>query len=157
MRFCRFGDNRLGLVEGPNVRDVSAALDVLPAYRHPLPKHDVLVANLDRVAERAKAIAPQSPSLKERCDRAACASCWLRSGKPCRSMDDRCRLKIFVRPCSRSFPREIDDAATAGSSRSGGQNSARPRGSGAGPDREQSRSSRSAPCNSRRRPHLPPS
>ena len=50
MRFCRFGDNRLGLVEGPNVRDVSAALDVLPAYRHPLPTYDVLIANLDRVA-----------------------------------------------------------------------------------------------------------
>jgi 2-keto-4-pentenoate hydratase/2-oxohepta-3-ene-1,7-dioic acid hydratase in catechol pathway len=63
MRFCRFGDGRLGLVEGPNVRDVTTALDVLPAYRHPLPTHDVLIANLDRVAERAMAIAPQSPSL----------------------------------------------------------------------------------------------
>jgi hypothetical protein len=33
MRLCRFGDSRLGLVEGSNVRDVTAALDVLPSYR----------------------------------------------------------------------------------------------------------------------------
>ena len=31
MRFCRFGDERFGLVEGSNVRDVTEALDVLQA------------------------------------------------------------------------------------------------------------------------------
>jgi 2-keto-4-pentenoate hydratase/2-oxohepta-3-ene-1,7-dioic acid hydratase in catechol pathway len=61
MRFCRFGDNRLGLVEGSQVRDVTAALDVLPTFRYPLPRYDVLVANLDAIAERAKAIAANSP------------------------------------------------------------------------------------------------
>jgi 2-keto-4-pentenoate hydratase/2-oxohepta-3-ene-1,7-dioic acid hydratase in catechol pathway len=63
MRFCRFGEGRLGVVEGSGVRDVTAALDVLPSYRHPLPTYDVLIANLDQVAERARALAPQSPSL----------------------------------------------------------------------------------------------
>jgi 2-keto-4-pentenoate hydratase/2-oxohepta-3-ene-1,7-dioic acid hydratase in catechol pathway len=63
MRFCRFGDGRLGLVEGSNVRDVTAALDVLPAYRYPLPPYDLFVANLDRVAERARSIAAASPIL----------------------------------------------------------------------------------------------
>jgi 2-keto-4-pentenoate hydratase/2-oxohepta-3-ene-1,7-dioic acid hydratase in catechol pathway len=63
MRFCRFGDNRFGLVDGSNVRDVTAALDVLPAYRYPLPDHDPLIANLDRVLEKARAIAGASPSL----------------------------------------------------------------------------------------------
>jgi 2-keto-4-pentenoate hydratase/2-oxohepta-3-ene-1,7-dioic acid hydratase in catechol pathway len=63
MRFCRFGDGRLGLVEGTNVRDVTAALEVLPAYRYPLPTYDVLIANLDEVMERARAIAAESPSL----------------------------------------------------------------------------------------------
>ncbi|HUI80621.1 MAG TPA: fumarylacetoacetate hydrolase family protein [Bryobacteraceae bacterium] len=63
MRFCRFGDNRLGLVEGTTVRDVTTALDVLPACRYPLPTHDILVANLEHVAERAREIAPKSPSL----------------------------------------------------------------------------------------------
>ena len=59
MRFCRFGDGRLGVVEGDSVRDVTAALDVLPTYRYPLPKHDVFIANLDAVAARARALAPQ--------------------------------------------------------------------------------------------------
>jgi 2-keto-4-pentenoate hydratase/2-oxohepta-3-ene-1,7-dioic acid hydratase in catechol pathway len=63
MRFCRFGEGRLGIVEGSSVRDVSAALDVLPSYRHPLPTYDVLIANLDQVAERARSLVPQSPSL----------------------------------------------------------------------------------------------
>jgi 2-keto-4-pentenoate hydratase/2-oxohepta-3-ene-1,7-dioic acid hydratase in catechol pathway len=66
MRFCRFGEGRLGLVEGDTVRDVTAALDVLPAYRYPLPGHDVLIANLDKVAARARLLAPQSPSLPVR-------------------------------------------------------------------------------------------
>src|SRR5207247_6873747 len=57
MRFCRFGDGRVGLLEDSNVRDVTPALDVLPVYRYPLPPHDVFIANLDRVAERARAIA----------------------------------------------------------------------------------------------------
>jgi 2-keto-4-pentenoate hydratase/2-oxohepta-3-ene-1,7-dioic acid hydratase in catechol pathway len=64
MRFCRFGDARLGLVEGDTVRDVTAALEILPCcYSYPLPTHDVLIANLDQVAERAQAIAPKAPSL----------------------------------------------------------------------------------------------
>ena len=60
MRFCRFGDGRLGLVEGSNVLDVTAALDVLPSYKYPLPVFDVFIANLDRVAERARALAPKA-------------------------------------------------------------------------------------------------
>ena len=63
MRFCRFGDGRLGLVDGAIVRDVTAALDVLPNYRYPLPTHDVLIANLDKVLERAGTIATSSPSM----------------------------------------------------------------------------------------------
>jgi 2-keto-4-pentenoate hydratase/2-oxohepta-3-ene-1,7-dioic acid hydratase in catechol pathway len=63
MRLCRFGDARLGMAEGSRVRDVTAALDVLPNYRYPLPSHDVLIANLDKVTARARTIAGQSPSL----------------------------------------------------------------------------------------------
>jgi 2-keto-4-pentenoate hydratase/2-oxohepta-3-ene-1,7-dioic acid hydratase in catechol pathway len=70
MRFCRFGEGRLGLVDlstpsnteslwaGVVVKDVTAALEVLPSYRYPLPCHDVFVANLDAIAARARAIAP---------------------------------------------------------------------------------------------------
>ena len=62
MRLCRFGDNRLGLVETDGVRDVTAALDVMPAHRYPFPPGDLLIANLPeltaRVRELAKTAAP---------------------------------------------------------------------------------------------------
>jgi 2-keto-4-pentenoate hydratase/2-oxohepta-3-ene-1,7-dioic acid hydratase in catechol pathway len=63
MRLCRFNEGRLGVVEEGNVRDVTAALDILPSYRYPLPSFDVLVANLDQVTARAKAIVHNSPSI----------------------------------------------------------------------------------------------
>jgi 2-keto-4-pentenoate hydratase/2-oxohepta-3-ene-1,7-dioic acid hydratase in catechol pathway len=69
MRLCRFAENRLGLVEHDGdgeasrvvVRDVTAALDVLPAFRYPLPRHDLLVANLADVTTRVRAIADGAP------------------------------------------------------------------------------------------------
>ena len=63
MKFCRFGDERLGLVEGDSVRDVTAALDVLPRCTYPLPQHDVFIANLEAVATRARALAQDAPAL----------------------------------------------------------------------------------------------
>ena len=63
MRLCRFGDGRLGLVEGESVRDVTAALEVLPRYSYPLPEHDVFIANLDAVAARARTLAKAAPVL----------------------------------------------------------------------------------------------
>jgi 2-keto-4-pentenoate hydratase/2-oxohepta-3-ene-1,7-dioic acid hydratase in catechol pathway len=63
MRFCRFGDGRLGLVEGRIVRDVTSALDVLPQCAYPLPQHDIFIANLEAVATRARAVAKDAPAL----------------------------------------------------------------------------------------------
>jgi 2-keto-4-pentenoate hydratase/2-oxohepta-3-ene-1,7-dioic acid hydratase in catechol pathway len=63
MRLCRFDDNRLGIVDGESVRDVTSALDVLPHVQYPLPKHDPLIANLPQVLARARAIAPSAPAL----------------------------------------------------------------------------------------------
>lgn len=63
MKLCRFNDNRLGLVEGTSVRDVTAALDVLPPARYPFPTHDVFIAHLDEVAARAKVLASAAPPL----------------------------------------------------------------------------------------------
>ena len=63
MRLCRFGDGRLGVVEGASVRDVTAALEVLPSYRYPFPSRDVFIANLDQVVARVQAIAASSPSV----------------------------------------------------------------------------------------------
>ena len=63
MKFCRFGNERLGLVEGDIVRDVTAALDVLPRYTYPFPQHDIFIANLEAVSTRARAIAKDAPSV----------------------------------------------------------------------------------------------
>jgi 2-keto-4-pentenoate hydratase/2-oxohepta-3-ene-1,7-dioic acid hydratase in catechol pathway len=50
------------VVEGQTIRDVTAALDVLPAQRYPFPRHDLLVEHLDLVVERARSLAPGAPS-----------------------------------------------------------------------------------------------
>ncbi|ANB74997.1 2-hydroxyhepta-2,4-diene-1,7-dioate isomerase [Paraburkholderia phytofirmans OLGA172] len=61
MKICRFDDDRLGVVEGDSVRDVTAALDVLPLHRYPLPTVDPLIANLAQVADEIRRIAPSAP------------------------------------------------------------------------------------------------
>jgi 2-keto-4-pentenoate hydratase/2-oxohepta-3-ene-1,7-dioic acid hydratase in catechol pathway len=63
MKLCRFDDGRLGLVEPGQVRDVTAALDVLPAYRYPLPPFDPLIANLGAVIARVRTIASHAPAV----------------------------------------------------------------------------------------------
>jgi 2,4-didehydro-3-deoxy-L-rhamnonate hydrolase len=60
MRLCRYDDNRLGLVEGNEVKDVTEALKVLPVARWPLPQGDLLIANLDKVMAEVKKLAPNA-------------------------------------------------------------------------------------------------
>ena len=70
MRLCRFEENRLGLVDpsttlgasGEQIRDVTGALDELPPCRYPFPPGDLLVANLEKVAARARALAASAPA-----------------------------------------------------------------------------------------------
>ena len=62
MKLCRFGANRLGVVEGSCVRDVTAAIEALPCcYRYPLPPHDIFIANLQQVTAHIREIAPSAP------------------------------------------------------------------------------------------------
>ena len=61
MKICRFDNNRLGLVEGDQLRDVTAALDCLPAYSYPLPAFDPMVANLAALMARIKELTPGAP------------------------------------------------------------------------------------------------
>jgi len=63
MRLCRFGGDRLGVVERETVRDVTAALDALPACRYPFPAYDVLMANLGQVVARVKEVLPEAPAI----------------------------------------------------------------------------------------------
>jgi 2-keto-4-pentenoate hydratase/2-oxohepta-3-ene-1,7-dioic acid hydratase in catechol pathway len=65
MRLCRFGEGRLGVVDGGRVRDVTAALDTLPGYRYPLPSFDVLIANLADLRPHLETLARQSPALDD--------------------------------------------------------------------------------------------
>ena len=63
MKICWFDDNRFGLVEGNTLRDVSAALAALPAARYPAPRGDTLVANLGRLRDEIRKVAPNAPLL----------------------------------------------------------------------------------------------
>ena len=60
MKLCRYDDNRLGIVEGDQVLDVSGALDAIPAQKWPYRHGDALIAHLPAVLERAKALAPKA-------------------------------------------------------------------------------------------------
>ena len=63
MRLCRFDNDRLGVVDRDVVRDVTAALDVVPAFRYPLPEYDLLIANLAKVVGRAKELLSKVPAV----------------------------------------------------------------------------------------------
>jgi len=73
MRICRFvegspapagGDDRLGLVEGDEVLDVSPALEAIPLQRWPIAPGDPLIRHLGAVLERARSLAPGAPRRK---------------------------------------------------------------------------------------------
>jgi 2-keto-4-pentenoate hydratase/2-oxohepta-3-ene-1,7-dioic acid hydratase in catechol pathway len=47
MRIARFDNNRVGIVMDDGIHDMTGALEQLPAHRHPFPRHDALIANLE--------------------------------------------------------------------------------------------------------------
>jgi 2-keto-4-pentenoate hydratase/2-oxohepta-3-ene-1,7-dioic acid hydratase in catechol pathway len=63
MRLCRFDEGRLGVVTGDAVRDVTAALANLPAVTYPFPRHDALIAYLDRLRPEIERLAAQAKPL----------------------------------------------------------------------------------------------
>ncbi|MFM0287948.1 fumarylacetoacetate hydrolase family protein [Paraburkholderia megapolitana] len=63
MKICRFNENRLGLVEGNVLRDVSDALKVLRSAEYPFPQHDVLIAHLDLVRGAVEELAPHARAI----------------------------------------------------------------------------------------------
>jgi 2-keto-4-pentenoate hydratase/2-oxohepta-3-ene-1,7-dioic acid hydratase in catechol pathway len=64
MRICRFDSNRLGLVEGDEVLDVTGSLEVIPPQRYPLPTHDLMIEHLAAVTARARELAPAARRLE---------------------------------------------------------------------------------------------
>jgi 2-keto-4-pentenoate hydratase/2-oxohepta-3-ene-1,7-dioic acid hydratase in catechol pathway len=61
MKLCRFDNDRLGVVQGNDVLDVSQALSEIPQQRWPLAPGDALIANLDRVVAAAKKLLASAP------------------------------------------------------------------------------------------------
>ncbi len=62
MHICRFNRDRLGVVEGDTVFDVSAALDVLPKPAWPYPKGDPLLVHFDALRDAIERAKPSAPS-----------------------------------------------------------------------------------------------
>jgi len=60
MKLCRFDKDRLGVVQGDQVLDVTAALSVIPEQRWPLAQGDPLIMNLRRVLAAAKKLMPKA-------------------------------------------------------------------------------------------------
>jgi 2-keto-4-pentenoate hydratase/2-oxohepta-3-ene-1,7-dioic acid hydratase in catechol pathway len=63
MKLCRYNDNFVGLVIEGCIHDVTPALDALPVWRHPLPRHDPLIANLARLRAALEEEAGRSPPI----------------------------------------------------------------------------------------------
>ncbi|MEH6774955.1 MAG: fumarylacetoacetate hydrolase family protein [Cereibacter changlensis] len=62
MRLCRYDDNRLGVVRGDAVHDVTEVLEALPSFRYPLPDHDPLIAALPVLRSRIEELADSVPA-----------------------------------------------------------------------------------------------
>jgi 2-keto-4-pentenoate hydratase/2-oxohepta-3-ene-1,7-dioic acid hydratase in catechol pathway len=63
MRFCRFDDDRLGVVKGSMVHDVTAVLDALPALRWPVPRGDHFFNHFDALRPKMEALAETVPGV----------------------------------------------------------------------------------------------
>ena len=64
MKLCRFDDNRVGVVLDDGVHDVTSVLSRLPQMRYPLPRHDLLIADLEVLRPFLEQAARQSKALK---------------------------------------------------------------------------------------------
>jgi 2,4-didehydro-3-deoxy-L-rhamnonate hydrolase len=62
MRFCRFDDNRLGVVTGDEIRDVTAVLDHLPPLSWPVPPGDHFFNHFAALRPRMEEAAQKAPA-----------------------------------------------------------------------------------------------
>jgi 2-keto-4-pentenoate hydratase/2-oxohepta-3-ene-1,7-dioic acid hydratase in catechol pathway len=60
MKYCRYNDNKIGVVRDDKVHDVSAITDELPAIRYPYPIGDAIVTNLARLRDKMEALADKA-------------------------------------------------------------------------------------------------
>lgn len=64
MKFCRFDDDCLGLIEDDEVFDITPALDVLPTLRWPVPLGDPLITHLPALMEAARRVPRSARPIK---------------------------------------------------------------------------------------------
>jgi 2-keto-4-pentenoate hydratase/2-oxohepta-3-ene-1,7-dioic acid hydratase in catechol pathway len=64
LKLCRFDADRLGVVDGPFVRDVTPVLERLPAQRWPVPPGDALVSHLAGLRPWIEAASAAAPSIE---------------------------------------------------------------------------------------------
>jgi 2-keto-4-pentenoate hydratase/2-oxohepta-3-ene-1,7-dioic acid hydratase in catechol pathway len=62
MRLCRFSQNRIGLVHGDEVIDVTAALSKLPSRHYPFPANDLFIENLSSLRGAIEEVAKGAAS-----------------------------------------------------------------------------------------------
>jgi 2-keto-4-pentenoate hydratase/2-oxohepta-3-ene-1,7-dioic acid hydratase in catechol pathway len=60
MKICRFDDDRLGLVQGDRVHDVTPVLSELGSFSYPLPRFDPFIASLGKLKAKLQAAAQSS-------------------------------------------------------------------------------------------------
>ncbi|MDZ4078027.1 2-keto-4-pentenoate hydratase/2-oxohepta-3-ene-1,7-dioic acid hydratase (catechol pathway) [Solimonas aquatica] len=63
MKICRFNGNRLGVLVGDGVLDVTPALAAIPLQHWPLAQGDPLILHFDTVLERVRELLPEAPRL----------------------------------------------------------------------------------------------
>jgi len=62
MKICRYDDNRIGLVQGDQVRDVTQVAAELGTFGYPLPRFDPFIANLQKLRAKIEAAAKNAKS-----------------------------------------------------------------------------------------------
>src|SRR5690554_5745686 len=60
MRICRYGDNRIGVVLGDEIADITEIAERLPARRWPYPLGDQLIESFDQLKPQVEAMLPQA-------------------------------------------------------------------------------------------------
>jgi 2-keto-4-pentenoate hydratase/2-oxohepta-3-ene-1,7-dioic acid hydratase in catechol pathway len=63
MKLCRFDGDRIGIVRGAHVHDVTAILEELPQARYPFPVGDLLIAHLPRLRGRIEDLADRAEGI----------------------------------------------------------------------------------------------
>jgi 2-keto-4-pentenoate hydratase/2-oxohepta-3-ene-1,7-dioic acid hydratase in catechol pathway len=61
MKYCRYDNDRLGIVQGNEVLDVTPALSEIPQQRWPIAPGDPLIVHWDKVSKAIAALLPSAP------------------------------------------------------------------------------------------------